>query len=880
MTQWTETARRILDEYCARSRAALAGTGADADEVMDDVRRHVDEEIRAAGLTVVTEGDIRRILDRVGEPGSAVEPKAELVQPPSTSAAALKPEKKLPGYILLALGVVLPLITFVFEWVTGISAGVLFDPLPSWFHILAVALVPTANLWIWQAGRTRDSRPARLLGWLNGAACGIALYYSILYLPFVPIACVAVIYFGAGLIPLAPFFAMVATLFLRAAYQKQIGRPVLPRAWKGAAVAFGILVLLQLPAALTYYGLVRASSENPAIKLHGVRVLRQVGDRELILRASYGLLRRELNLDLVRIIASGNQTVSAEQAREIYYRVTGKPFNSVPPPSLYTRMGRWNVLDEEFTWDDALGGEAVVGRVKGLSLSGSRMDAVAEPEASLVYCEWTLEFKNISRQPREARTQIALPPGAVVSRVTLWINGEEREAAFGGRSQVREAYQEVAVVQRRDPVLVTTCGPDRVLLQCFPVPPDGGVMKVRIGITAPLALESPAQGRFVWPRFLERNFGIGPDLKHALWIESPTVLTPEPGVQVSAPTGARPFTAHESVSEASLALEPKTVVIRRPPAAGAVWTPANEPGRIIRQTIQPVAPAMPPRLVVVLDGSAEMQSFARELAAALPGIPETTEMAVLVADDRQKEFNALPQKATPAVIKEFQQNIGRVHFVGGQDNLPALEAAWDLAAAVEGGVVIWIHQPQSVLLSSESSLRQRLERTSAKVRLFEIQNRIGPDRIIEKLDGLNAVEQVLRLGSLPSDFDRLLGRWTGQTPAFTLLREPVAATAETTNGPPVGKQMERLWARDEALRLAARRQRDAAVKLAAESQLVTPLTGAVVLEAKEQYDRHNLKSADPTTVPSVPEPQTWALVGVGLFALVLRRFKRVAHRVR
>lgn len=73
MTEWTETARRILDEYCARSRAALAGTGADADEVIDDLRRHVDEEIRAAGLTVVTEGDIRRILDRVGEPRAAVE---------------------------------------------------------------------------------------------------------------------------------------------------------------------------------------------------------------------------------------------------------------------------------------------------------------------------------------------------------------------------------------------------------------------------------------------------------------------------------------------------------------------------------------------------------------------------------------------------------------------------------------------------------------------------------------------------------------------------------------------------------------------------------------------------------------------------------------
>ena len=774
---------------------------------------------------------------------------------------------------MLALGVLLPLIALLFEWITGISAGVLFDPLPSWFQIFAVALVPAANLWLWLAGRAQDGRQAGLLGWLSGTVLGICLYYSVLYLPFVPFACIGIIWFGAGLIPLAPYMALVATLFLRASYQKRIEKAVRPRAWKGAALAFGVLVLLQMPTALTYYGLAQATSEDPASRLRGVRLLRQFGDKDLILRASYGLLRRSLDLDLVRFLASGNQTVTGDQAREIYYRVTGRPFNSVPPPSLYTRMGRWSVLDEEFTWDDALGGETVAGRVKGLALAGSRMDAVAEPAASVVYCEWTMEFKNVSRQPREARAQIALPPGGVVSRVTLWINGEEREAAFGGRSQVREAYQEVAVVRRRDPVLVTTCGPDRVLLQCFPVPPDGGTMKARIGITAPLVLASREQGSFVWPRFLERNFGISQDLKHARWIESPTALTPENGGPAPAQTGAGPFTLHDTVSEAALATSPETIIVQRPAGVGSVWTPAAEPGRIIRQTIQPVAPVLPARLVVVLDGSEGMQSSAREAAGALAGLPETMEVAVLIASDETKEFNTRPQKATASAIKEIQQSIGRARFTGGQDNLPALEAAWDLAAASAQGAVVWIHQPQPVALSSDSGLRQRLERAAAPVRLMEIQTRNGPDRIVEKLDGLGSVEHVVRLGSLRSDFDRLLSRWTGKSPAFVLIRELVAET-EAADGTRVGSHIERLWARDEAMHLAGRRERDAAVKLAAENQLVTPLTGAVVLETREQYDRHNLKPADPTTVPAVPEPQTWLLMGAGMLAGATRRWFR------
>src|SRR6185436_12440072 len=171
-----------------------------------------------------------------------------------------------------------------------------------------------------------------------------------------------------------------------------------------------------------------------------------------------------------------------EKAREIYFRVSGRAFNSVPAPTVRTGRGVWAELNE-WTWDEDQGGERVGGRIKGLFLHSSRLDTTINAEAVWSYTEWTMEFRNDSQQQREARAQILLPPGAVVSRLTLWVNGEEREAAFAGRSQTRQAYEKVAIQQRRDPVLVTTAGPDRVLMQCFPVQP-GGLMKVRLGITA------------------------------------------------------------------------------------------------------------------------------------------------------------------------------------------------------------------------------------------------------------------------------------------------------------------------------------------------------------------------------------------------------------
>ncbi|MEJ7805538.1 MAG: VIT domain-containing protein, partial [Telluria sp.] len=165
---------------------------------------------------------------------------------------------------------------------------------------------------------------------------------------------------------------------------------------------------------------------------------------------------------------------------------------------------------------------AVGGRVKGVTLVSSRMDGSLDASAALGYMEWTMAFQNASPMLQEGRAELALPPGAVVSRATLWINGEEREAAFGARSQVRAAYERV-VKQNRDPLLVTTAGADRVLVQLFPIP-AGGEMKIRIGITAPMTTDGPNGVQLQLPAFSERNFELAPQLHHAVWFESATPL--------------------------------------------------------------------------------------------------------------------------------------------------------------------------------------------------------------------------------------------------------------------------------------------------------------------------------------------------------------------
>lgn len=84
----------------------------------------------------------------------------------------------------------------------------------------------------------------------------------------------------------------------------------------------------------------------------------------------------------------------------------------------------------------------------------------------------------------------------------------------------------------------------------------------------------------------------------------------------------------------------------------------------------------------------------------------------------------------------------------------------------------------------------------------------------------------------------------------------------------------RLWARDRIQQLVDIKKRQQAIKLAARYQLVTSVSGAVVLESEAQYKRAGLNPVKPGTVPTIPEPEEWAMLMVVLFLLSWFKFRR------
>lgn len=752
-----------------------------------------------------------------------------------------------PGLPSLLFGVLLPLGTLGFELVTGLCAGELFDPMPTLLHLVLVALVPACNFFVWSSFTRAHTRP-RVLAFANGIAIAVAALYSILFLPLLPFAAVAIMYFGLGLLPWSPVFALVAALCLRAHLKREATEERRQIAtWSGVLCGALALIAADLPHTLTTYGMSMATSSSTTERARGLRLLRSVGDEDSMLRFCY--VRSGRATDMLSFLM-GRRDVSPMQARDVYYRVTGEVFNAKPEPKNLHRR-RW------MDWDTDQGTENVGARQEGLSLASSRFDGSIDAQAALAYLEWTLVMKNDASILQEARAQVALPPGTVVSRLTLWVNGEEREAAFAGRGQVTEAYRSV-VARRRDPVLVTSAGANRIAVQMFPVPPNGE-MKVRIGMTMPLQLDHLRQGTVQLPYFHERNFELAERLEHSVWIEAKAPLTAGRREASVAPEGA--YSLQFQLADSELTEASSVVTVSRDPSTHSWSHDQRGSGNVIKQVLQVVPTSPPSRLAVVIDSSASMAAFMQPMAEALSRLPPGLELFVVFADDLI-DLNAEIASTTPL---DAVASIRDHEFIGGQDNTAALVQALDKVLATRNSALVWIHGPQPVILQTSESIEQRLERRG-QVRWYDVQVRPGVNRIGERLDGLADIH-ALSLSRLQT----LIARWRSGGTEIIVHRERVqGAQAAGPASEQTSDHLTRLWANDEVRRLlyVERALRASIVELAHNYQLVTPVTGAVVLETQQQYDAAGLTPVPEGTVPSIPEPEEWALMIIAVLVLL------------
>lgn len=747
-------------------------------------------------------------------------------------------------------GFLLPAGTLFYESLTGFCAQYLFDPLPSFLHQGVVALVPLGFLFVLNVATPSTSR-GHQLPFVLGGVFAISLIYTLPFVPLLPAAFVALIYFGLGFLPLAPLLALLVTgSWIHWLSKQRAVEGLWRRLGWGALVGLLCFVVADGQRIATHVGLGMAASDDAGTRARGLRVLRAVGDEGTMLRQCLQFKPQSMLYSVA---------VEPEDARRIYFRVHGKVMTQSDRMeaeflSAFDRVGEALDLGEG-TWP----------RVEGLHLKTSEITAELESQAPLAYLQWEMVFGNARLWPAEALAEIALPTGAQVSRVTLWIEGEPREAAFGGRTQVTDAYEDVVVVQRKDPLLVTTAGPDRVRMRAFPVPP-GGELRMLLGITAPLDVVRSIEGRLDLPYFSEHNFSLAEGSRHHI-----RLVDTGRALRLHAPLGLpNPF----QLNDQELASFATFVAIHRDDASSVFWHGEDpQAPRQMARLIEGQRPR-PRHLVAVVDGSATMAAHRQELAATLEVLAGAwPAMDVVWAGDTVETRLAGGAEAVPGDFDDWLE--GR-NFVGGRDNVPALLRGIELAAAATGGAVLWIGGVQPLELTPADEVRAFLDGIDGLPPIFALPTTPGAFR---QWDAFEVVppEILPRYGTLSDDVRRLPGvdpEGRAFQLRFALPGEPVPPGAV-----PASAHLARRWAGDEVQRLLRRGDdgsRQDALRLAVEYQLVTPVSGAVVLETAEQYAAHDLEPVDPFTVPTIPEPEVWALLLVALGSMVWLRRRRAA----
>jgi hypothetical protein len=785
-----------------------------------------------------------------------------------------------PGGPYLSVGVIWPAAVIAIELATRMCAEAFFDPMPTLWHALAVALVPASNLLLWLrlrqlsvASQSTDPGGARSADrWLvfgAGAAIAIAGFYALIFLPVLPMAIIAIV-MVIGLLPMAPFMSFVVAVQLSSQLRARLAPVKLGRLLAGGIVAgLALLLALDVPAAATRLGLQWASSTEAPERERAIALLRTLGDHDLLLRLCYDSAGRPSGLLSALVMLGGNGLLepqrrrivqSPAEVREVYYRVTGKAFNAQPAPFRAGRLG-------DFAFDADHGGTEVGGRIKGLDIVASRMDVSVAGNDAVAYIEWVFEFRNTSGIDREARLAIALPPGGVVSRATLWVNGEEKEGAYGGRGEVRAAYQKVAVVQRRDPLLVTTRGADRVLAQAFPVGRNGGTIKFKIGITAPLELIEAGKARLVLPAVFDRNFSFPKDVGHGVWIESRQPLAAAaPGLAATHLDGGL-FRVAGMLGDADLARTRPVITVERDPHASPVVAQFGE-GETVVQEVATSAPPKPGALMLVVDGSARVRTAAPQLAAALRALPPTARVGLIAATAPLRRIALAP--ASQAHKERLSRLLSEVAYVGGQDNGPALAEALLALEAEPDAKVLWVHGPQPVAFRrSAVQIEQAIERLTRLPEIVLYAVEPGPNELLPDRPWVWSARLLPRIASPEADLAAFFARELGATPRPMLRRAMVEAGKAGQGAPRGSDHIARLWAKERIDALLRDKGGDRAdgVALAVKYRLVTPVSGVVVLETKKQYDDSRLTPVSQASVPTIPEPHEWALMLLACLAL-------------
>lgn len=586
------------------------------------------------------------------------------------------------GMGVMTLGVIIPTLLMSAASVTcadRITRMMLKQPLETTVELGLAVLIPFANLHIWRALSKDDRRSAKRRGILNGMAIGTAGIIAAIAWTAVGLNYPSVDEINGNPNPGAfTSIAIIASLAcltsIYLANQMRLSREVRSSQirtmmYSLIGVIFSSILFVGAEAKSVCIRVAEymSTSESANERKAGLDFLRQINpERDLMMECADARTAGIPGL-FIRI--------EPTTQRQIYFAVTGKPYRD-------DKSANFSSMPDDYLQKHVVGAP-----VSGLFLVRSAMNGSVNPDSLSSTVNWTFVFKNRTYQPQEARAEIGLPEGAVISQMTLWPGGEPRNAHFNASGAAARAYNSSVVAGHDAPAIVTDLGRGRTLLHCYPVPAQGE-MKIRLAVTVPLKLHTLTEASLSLPRFIDNNFAI--QAENQLSMRSPEGLTTnlKDARTTTSPDGDRLLIGkmkEEDLSGSGLSIQ----VARKPSSAAiAIRDPFVRDLCYIIQSIKKVEAPPPSQLVVVVDGSQSVKAHSKEIQAALSKLPKNIQTSIILASDQSGD---VPE---PLPLQDGMKRLNSINLTGGQDNLQSVVKAAELAGQAKGGSVLWVHGPQ------------------------------------------------------------------------------------------------------------------------------------------------------------------------------------------
>jgi XrtN system VIT domain protein len=580
------------------------------------------------------------------------------------------------------------------------------------------------------------------------------------------------------------------------------------------------------------------------------------------------MANRVLKSDIVYKVLNFEDGFNFFEAPRIRWEETKKHDPLIVVASLFTSHFRIPKEDRikmlQTLHDNRYGAEERLWSGDNLKTIHMNTDVQIWPAMHLAYAEKTITVANnaaserwIGRQ-QEAIYIFQLPEGAVVTSLSLWINGREEKSVLTTKGKAEKAYRTIVGVEVRDPSVVHWQEGNRVSVRVFPVEANNQRI-FKIGVTIPL----PERDGNIW---YENFTFIGPDAEEATENVTVKLMESAPGLIQTV-----------ALKKQSAAMFTYTGKYNPDLSLSLPAVPLKPHGFVYQQTGFKIEASKPERQSIIFGNiyadvnAAWTKDEWRQLLqhAGNAGVYVYDDEWIPVNDENEADvFNRLQDRKMTMFpfykIKEMESSLIVTKSAGKTPSIDEIRNSSGFDALVKAagdGAAFYVYHIGEKPSLYISSLRE--------LRMFHYAQ-----------GSLNA---------LTSNLDNRFFSYAEETSDQVVIHNAAMAISRTddlqlNNGP---DHILRLFAYNHIMQQGGLRlladsslQEGRLAELASYAHIVTPVSSMVVLEQAKDYHRFDidthkkgLQNASAQNSGSVPEPHEWAIMIVCLLLLFYNRFQ-------